>query len=86
MNAQTKFFKAPLAVDISKPELMGRRPFIKTARFSILRLPIDLGLEKTPERLDELSQHVNGCDFDQAPTEWQRFIEDMVRKGVKFKF
>lgn len=36
--------------------------------------------------LDELSQHVNGCDFDQAPTEWQRFVENLVRKGVKFEF
>jgi hypothetical protein len=85
MNAQTKFFNAPQAVDIIKYELMGRRFFIKTDP-TITRNLIDLGLKQTQERLDELSQHVNGCDFDQAPTEWQRFVEDMMRKGVKFDF
>lgn len=40
----------------------------------------------SPELLDKLSQHCNGCDFEQAPTEWQRFVESMVRKGVKFEF
>jgi hypothetical protein len=34
--------------------------------------------------LDELSQHVHGCDFDHAPVDWQRMIQNMVSKGVKF--
>lgn len=34
--------------------------------------------------LNELSQHVCGCDFDHAPVEWQRMIQNMVSRGVKF--
>lgn len=34
--------------------------------------------------LNELSQHVHGCDFDQAPVDWQRTIQNMVSKGVLF--
>ncbi len=34
--------------------------------------------------LDELSMHVNGCPFDQAPTEWQRMVEKMVKRGITF--
>lgn len=34
--------------------------------------------------LDELSMQVNGCAFDQAPTDWQRMIEQMVKRGITF--
>ena len=34
--------------------------------------------------LDELSMQVNGCAFDQAPTDWQRMVEQMVKRGITF--
>jgi len=34
--------------------------------------------------LDGLSMQVNGCQFDQAPTDWQRMVEQMVKRGITF--
>ncbi len=34
--------------------------------------------------LDELSMQVNGCTFCEAPTEWQRIVGQMVKRGITF--
>jgi hypothetical protein len=33
---------------------------------------------------NQLALLVCGTEFDQAPIEWQRVVEDMIRKGVTF--
>ena len=35
--------------------------------------------------LNALSLHCNGQEFDQAPIEWQRIVEDMYKRGVRFE-
>jgi len=36
------------------------------------------------QMLEALSMRVKGCTFEEAPTDWQRTIEDMVKRGVTF--
>tara|TARA_R110000782_G_scaffold270483_1_gene371765 strand:- start:3420 stop:3611 length:192 start_codon:yes stop_codon:yes gene_type:complete len=35
--------------------------------------------------LNALSLHCNGQPFEQAPIEWQRMVEDMYKRDVRFE-
>lgn len=39
----------------------------------------------TIEQLNTISMRVNGCIFEKAPVEWQRMIEDMIKRGIKIE-
>lgn len=48
-----------------------------------------LNLEKSESNktldLNALSLHCNGQPFDEAPIEWQRVVEDMHKRGIRFE-
>jgi hypothetical protein len=97
MNAQTKFFNAPQAVDIIKSEFLGRRFFIKTQRGSGMKTIRDWDMEL----LDLYCLKYFGESFHKIDTNTARMIEKLYIQdalnlkgliehgklvGFKFKF